>query len=352
MNRCLPILGQVAKRLRPMRGLDAAAVEVIEEHPAERRHTGAVLTLPEDRALPTGADEGRSVAEEWQRVDGGAVTHQATIRYVLKDVLATPFGFFSGLDAFARYGPIRYRDLLTARIERREKGFFAAIPVAQRYFGHWVTDALTTRLLRRPDEDLYLPVNPGWPHARQYVELLGIDRVQADFVQFDTLSYCRDIGQNTGRAARLARLRAEVRAIAGDAGVAGVFLRRGRTGTDRVLLNEDALADALAARGFAITDTSDDLRGIWAAAGNAPVTVSMEGSHWMNVFLASREDAVHVIVNPADRFNNVAADYVNGTPGLMATTVAVKRDGGYVADIDKVLRLIEMGMARQRETRA
>lgn len=353
MNRFDPILGQFMKRLRPMRSLEQAAIETIEEHPAEEGPTKPIVFLDEDRAQVTGTYGEKSVADEWDRVDGYYAYHDATTRYVFENVLATPFGFFTGLDAFARYGPIQYRKLLSAKIEVREKGYYATSPVCLRYFGHWARDGLTSVYLRRPDEDLYLPHDPSWPHARQYIDLLGIDRVQSEYVFFKELSYSPDIGQNSGRAARLSRLRADVRRVAGDAGIPGVFIRRGRSGSARVLNNEDQLAAALAARGFAIVSTTDDLLTIWRKAGGAPVTVSMEGSHWNHVFLASKEDAFHVVLNPADRFNNVYAEFLDKIPGQLAGTLARRDQGGYTVDIDRVLRLIDdRGRAGADRTRA
>lgn len=347
MNRWTPIAAQVAKRLRPMRAMDDAATDIVETHPAESGSTKPVLFLEdEDRSRVTATYGERSVAEEWRQVDGTDVRHASTRIHTFKDVLATPFGFFTGMDAFARYGPIRYRDLARARIERRETGFYSTPPVALRYFGHWAIDALAASYLRRPDESLFLPFDPSWDHARQYVERMGIDRIDADYVHFDRLSYSRDIGMNADRAARISRLRADVRRVAGDAGVPGVFIRRGTSGVARVLKNEDTLARALSERGFAIVNTSDELGEIWRKAAGAPITVSMEGSHWTHLYLCAREDAFHILLNPTDRFNNVFAIYVDRTPGQIAGTLAHRDGEGYTVDIDRVLRLVDRSHER------
>ena len=341
MYRFRPVASQITKRTGfGMPKLAEAAVEVIEEHPSATAFSKPVLMLDADRAKVEQAQAETSLAEQWAIIDGRNVVHQATIRYVFKDVLATPFGFFTKYHGFARFGPVRYAEMMSAPIERRTSGYFAASPITQQYFGHWVCDGLITTYLKRPHEELYFPYNPAWSHAREYVDLLQIEQLRPDYVIFDEMSYCRDIGQNAGRAARLERLQAKVQGIFGDASVPGAFIRRGKTGVPRVLLNEDEVVDALSARGFAIVSSTDPLEHILRSVSGAPITVSMEGSQWNHLFLASRRDALHVTINPADRFNNVFADFIDHTPGQLATTVAIREGDGYRVDVSNLLRLI------------
>lgn len=232
--------------------------------------------------------------------------------------------------------------MMSVPIERHASGYFAASPITQQYFGHWVCDGLITTYLKRLHEELYFPYNPAWSHAREYVDLLKIEQLRPDHVIFDEMSYCRDIGQNAGRAARLERLQAKVQGIFGDASVLGAFIRRGRTGVPRVLLNEDEVVDALSTRGFAIVSSTGPLEHILRSVSGAPITVAMEGSHWNHLFLASRGDALHVTINPADRFNNVFADFIDHTPGQLATTVAIREGDGYRVDVSNLLRLINL----------
>lgn len=343
MYRLRPVASQISKRIGfGMPQLTEAAVEVIEEHPSTTAFSKPVLMLDEDRAKVTGAQLATSLAEQWAIIDGRNIVHEATVRYVFRDVLATPFGFFTKHQGFARFGPVRYAEIMSAPIERRASGFSAASPITQQYFGHWVCDGLITTYLKRSHEDLYFPSNPAWTHSKEYLDLLKIERLHSDYVIFDEMSYCRDIGQNPGRAARLERLQAKVQGLFGDSGVPGAFIRRGRTGVPRVLLNEDEVADALSARGFAIVSSTDPLEHILRSVSGTPVTVAMEGSHWNHLFLASRRDALHVTINPADLFNNIFADFIDHTPGQLATTVAIREGDGYRVDVSNLLRLIDL----------
>lgn len=171
---------------------------------------------------------------------------------------------------------------------------------------------------------------------------MKIPRLAAPYVIFEELSYCQDIGQNPGRVARLEQLQAKVQDLFGDAGIPGAFIRRGMKGSPRVLLSEDEVAAALSARGLAIVSSTDPLEHILRSVSGPPITVSMEGSQWNHLFLASGWDALHVTINPADRFNNIYAHFIDHTPGQLATTVAVREGAGYRVDVPNLLRLIDL----------
>lgn len=339
MYRLRPVMSQIAKRVgfgRP--DLADAAAEVIEEHPATTAVSKPVLMLDEDRAKVERAEATTSLAEQWAIIDGRQVVHDATVRYVFKDVLATPFGFFTKHQGFARFGPVRYADMISAPIERRQSGFFASNPITQQYFGHWIRDGLITTYLKRSHEELYFPSNPAWTHASRYVDLLKISRLAAPYVIFEVLSYCRDIGQNAGRAARLEQLQARVQGLFGDAGIPGAFIRRGKTGSPRVLLNEDEVAAALGARGFAIVSSTDPLEHIRCPYhgfdGGKPVEPPPS---CITPGCAACDDQPGRSVQ-----QSLYAHFIDHMPGQLATTVAVREGQGNRVDVSNLLRLIDL----------
>ncbi len=46
--------------------------------------------------------------------------------------------------------------------------------------------------------------------------------------------------------------------------------------------------------------------------------------------------------NPAYLFNNIFADFIDHTPGQLATTVAIREGDGYRLDVSNLLRLIDL----------
>lgn len=332
----------VSQRLFGRKSLEAVAVEVIEECPAESGPTKPVLILDRERGLVTRSQEETTLENEWRRLDGGEAQHRATLRYVFEEVTATPYGFFTKGQAFSRFGKLRADDLLTSGVRRLEAGFYASNQICMKYFGHWLCDGFVVAGLRQADEILVKPYVESWGHAPRYIDRLFPDAIANEIVHFDRMSFSDDIGQTSNRGQRLRDLRERVRALAETSGAPGVYLRRGDGGAKRSLVNEDEVLGVMKDIGFSIVSATDDLDSIWAASGGAPITVTLEGSHFNHVFLSSREDAFHIVINPSDRFNLVFADFVTHTGGRLATTVATRDGDGYRANVDSILELIAM----------
>lgn len=350
--RARPLVAMMRGRLRGHSDLAETAEEVIVECPAGSGWMPGVLMLDEDRAKVVATPEMTTLAEQWRRVEGYVSEHAATVRYVFRDVLATPNGFYAGWAAHSRGLRLDPWAILRAPIERRAAGFYALSPVSMIYFGHWLSDSLCTARLRRDGEDLFLPADPRWTHARAYADALGIDRLGADHVHFDRMSFCVDYGQNANRRARVRALHADISGLAGKGPSDKVYVRRGRSVARKAaLVNEAALIDRLTRRGFGIADTDRPLAEIWATLGGARTVVTLEGSHWVHAFQAAAPDADHLLINPADRFNNVAAEMVPALGGRTATSIAVSVDGGYEVDIDGVLTLLDRLAATRSDPR-
>ena len=301
--------------------------------------------LDADRARVTAAHPESSLAHEWGRIAGGPAVHGATRRLTLRRALATPWGVFTAKGGYFRFGrpPL---GLFTGPVARRETGFYPLHAAGLRYFGHWLRDGLPAALLAREDEALYLPCPASWPHAAAYARAAGLTPA-AGPVFFDELTLCEDVGQNASRRARVAEIHARLAAsLPGGSGAPGVYVARGAAGGGRALVNEEALIAALKARGFAVTSADDPLEAIRAAAAGARITVAVEGSHWNHAFFAARQGALHITLNPSDRFNNVFADAVPCLGGRLATSVAVRHGAGYVADIDGVCALVDEELGR------
>lgn len=344
--RSYPFVNKALGLLGPKDGLQSAAVCQETIHPAERSDARSVIMLEDDWEAITAIQAETTFEIEQQRVAGGLRDHQATQRYMLRNVLATPRGFYTLGGSFSQYGPPDLRDLLTGQMVTCDRGFFAPSAISMKYFGHWLTDTLPTALLCGEDEALYLPPNPAWPHSTAYLETLGLETISAPLVFFREMSFCIDIGQNTHRQARQRRIRKRITAALGPGnGGAGVFILRGQSGVDRVLVNEAALAARFATRGFKVCASSDPLPKLLAAVRGAPIVISMEGSHVAHALFAAAPDALLVTLNPTDRFNNVYADYLAGLGLRMATLVVPREARGYYADPDRLDRLIDLAQA-------
>ena len=80
-----------------------------------------------------------------------------------------------------------------------------------------------------------------------------------------------------------------------------VYLRRGRSGRNRLITNENDIIEALVKRGFVVADIErDNLETLLGTLCNAETVVSLEGSHVAHCCFSLRELLLYA--QPADRF--------------------------------------------------
>lgn len=343
LPRLYPFYNGLLSRLRPPGGLADLAETVEEVCPAETSYVPPIIMLEGDWDNITAFQLETTERAERLRIFGGERQHAATMRYTFRDVLATPHGCFTAGKSIYRHGALPHRDILTGPIAQFDRGFYALSPILTKYFGHWVHDGLSTTLLARDDERLYFDAPPNWPHAQGYLDRLGLGQIPYRLAHFDRLTVSEDVGQNSNRAARRRQIQARMQEILPPRSAPGVFIRRGATGAARILLNEDEIANLLAARGFNICSAQDDLDTILAACAGVDLVVNMDGSHWAHATFAAALGALHVTLSPADRFNGLNAEYVTALNQRFATLVVPQSGAGYLADADRLLRLIDLG---------
>lgn len=341
LSRTYPLINKAIAPLLGRRPLAAMATKVEEISPAERTIMPPVLMLEDDWDRITAVQEETTWAAEDLRTKGGEHLHQPTMRYTLKNVLATPWGCYALGRSFHQAGKIDLGQVLKGPVLRRKAGHFGLPVIGMKYFGHWLRDGLPASLLRQPHEDLYFPVNPSWHHAKAYCDLLEIDRLQDPLVLFDTLTVCSDVGQNTHRRNRMRKIHAAIQAKLPAPTASGAFIRRGATGVARILLNEDEVCEALAQRGFNICSATDDLDTILKATSGVDTIVTVEGSHWAHGFFAARVGGGHLTLNPSDRFNNQYSAYMPALDQTLATLVMTRQSNGYVVDLDRLNTLLD-----------
>ena len=338
MKRFTPLASKIMSRILGHPAMAQAASRTEMLAPEEIIPIPPVKMDDSQREKVTRTEERTSFAAEWAKIDGRPdARHQPTMRYEFEHVLATPDGFFSSTFGYNAWGRLDLAPLMKSRIAEVDHGFHGLRAIGTRYFGHWLMDCLPTTRLRRPGEALFFPTPKTWPHALSYHELFGLDPLEHDYVYFDRLTFCDDIGKNSHLGARLLDMRREVQQASGNDRRRLVYFRRGDTGIARTITNEDALSDALAARGFEIVDARADLDVILRACSKAEMIVSMEGSHFANCILPADTDTRFVIINPADRFCNIWSDYLGLLGGRMGTVVAEKAGDGYRVDIPHLL---------------
>jgi hypothetical protein len=337
--RVYPALSKFAKAVGLKVSQEPAGLEEI--WPAESLYSRPVFMDADDWDRIARVQSETTIEAVKARVAGGMRQHGPTLRMTYRDVLATPAGFYTAGQSYNRHGPSGAARLLTGRIQHHRAGHFGLPRVGMRYFGHWLRDGMGASLLRREGDNLYFPVDPEWNHAVDYASRLIPDRLTESFVHFDEMTFSPDIGQNSHRRARLREIHSRLQRTLPRSTADGVFIARGSSGASRRLVNEDEIASTLAAKSFNVCRSDDPLETILAACSGARIVVSMEGSQATHGFFSARLGAVHVQINPFDRFNTVLADYVPALEQRLAAIVAGPDKGGYRIDADRLLSFID-----------
>lgn len=338
--RFYPIYNAIRGMFSNLADLDDFCVKKEIICDAEKSFMPSVSMGEDCRKLITNSSAMTTLENEWRRVDGYMANHAETVKYKFKNVLATPGGFHV---MGAKYGGGREHLLgpLINNIPVLEKGFYANRFVNSTFFGHWLSDGVSTSLLKQKDESLYLWSPPSWHHAPGYLNALEIERVEAKYVFFKNMSFCIDVGMNSNRRKRIRLIKSKISSLCNASGSKRVYLSRGESGLNRKINNESALIDVLRGLNFKIVSVHDSFDEIIESCAGADIAISMEGSNFAHLMLGSCFGANHIIIVPSDQFNTVFADYLPATGDSIHNIVAVKEGDGYSVDLSRLTTIIE-----------
>lgn len=219
--------------------------------------------------------------------------------------------------------------------------------ITNRWFGSWLMDGLVTWPLAQATGmamTTSAAPRPG-SHAARYEEILGIapGRIDGD-VHFDELVLFGDLSNNGDKWRRQQAMRNQLLAGRNPVPVPGVFLLRGSGGDLRLLKNERALAERLAAqRGFLIIDpmtvSVDDLI---AACGAARAIVGVEGSHLVHGIIAAPPQAAILPIQPPDRVAATLKQLADRLGQRFGLVVAEGNDSVFTLDGDDLERTLDL----------
>lgn len=339
-SKLIALSATVANRL-PLFPRNLEDLETEEISPADESYQPPIFIQPGDLDKVTATEPQTSWQKEKERLAGGMRHNMPTRRHRVRNALSTPHGVMTLTGKWQGFGRLPWKEFLSLDLPRHKTGLYGAYPVTRRYFGHFISDALPAGELLRPGETLLLPHDPGWIHAGEYVGLMGYSPLVPAYGHFDSIWICDDRGLNQGHVARVRAMHDRLQAQLKPSSHQGVFMRRGRSGSARILLNEDEVAEALQGRGFGVVSSTDPLQVILAAMAGVQTVVSMEGSQWVHGHFGAAKGALLVTINPADRFNNPAAEIVPVLSQRMATIVAPREGEGYRVDVARLLALID-----------
>ena len=348
MLRLRPYANAVMKRIFGAPTFDEAATSVSVIEPEMEMRQPASVSLEGEFERIRNFAPGDTLEAAKLKAFGGSVRKRPLKRYEFKDMLVFPTGLSTSRATYMRDASLPHRLLLTQDIPTLTKALSTHTPVSIRYFGHWLSDSCPTALFCEEDEALLMTHRPAWPHAYDYCPLFDIAPKDAGVFHVEKLTWMDDVGQGPSRMERCQRLRRRLRANVKPADLktpppSRIYLRRGATGMNRTIANEEALIDRLSKQGFVTVDMQHmSVPEIMRAAIDADICVTMDGSHQNHAFYFLRDHGLLCMVQPADRFSLGGFEMGAGAGYATAFTIADPSPDGYVVDADKILRTIDL----------
>lgn len=327
----------------------AAAEEQWQIAPAEVRRVPPVIILPGQAERIT-RTEFTTLPLLIQSLAGDPVEEIApTTAYRLSDVDIVDGVLYShGVSVHLR---ARRHRMALGHLEGLADGALYETWVGNRWFGNWLLDdCLTYRLAA----DLGHPVTTmpeRGGHVPRYEELLGISQHRIADAHFNHLVLFDDHANNSGRIARAQDMRQRLISPASEGDPSGVFLLRGRSGDQRLLVNETEIAERLARQhGFRVMFAEDhSVDELANACRSARIVAGVEGSQLNHGIAAMPPGGTLLTLQPPDRATTAMKLLTDRWQQNFAMVVGQGEAHSFrIAwdDIDRTLDLIDSTIAK------
>jgi Glycosyltransferase 61 len=270
--------------------------------PEEKAELEPAIFLPGQIEKVTGAPSESTVAAEIRAMTEREVIHAPAIAYHIKDAALFGGSVYAGNMRYFIFDGHQRKKVRSTHIE---KAALTSTFVGIKYFGHWLKDDCTLRLLCEEFGDL-LCVRAN-PHrdCTTYGDYFQQEwSTETNGALIDHLVIMQDFGQNSSKRRRYELLRSRLKARLGSQKAKPlVYLKRGATGASRMVHNEEEIIIALREKGFEILDIATvNLEYMLTVLSQADVVVSVEGSHCAHCAFSLPVGSGLILLQPPDRF--------------------------------------------------
>jgi len=317
------------------------ALEIREIEPATTWECEPPIALPGE--LDRVRDYFGSAEDQLPRLMARSRAEGPTLSYRFRDALLADFTVYSG----DRYLVVRSgskRPVLTRTPKYFEEAQLCSTNCTETYFGHLLRDGLPLELLanQRDMPGLTFEHRP-WAHELEYRLLLGLPSNSVSHACVGTLWLVDERALNAGWASRFGTLRDRLRAAVEPSGNKHIFVRRGRAGETRNLVNEDEISKRLIASGFSeIAPEGMSAAAIASALRDAEVVVTVEGSAQNHALLAMPSGAALITIQPPNRFNSIGKTIGDPFGIRFGFTVADPAENGFHLDFDRLRATLDL----------
>ena len=299
-----------------------------------------------DRIL--GLSPWRNPDSEQRLIAGGTCHHAASVAYLVEDVALVDSHLYSRAAA-AHIGFGERRLLIDAAPSRQyiREGHLITGKTGSHFFGNLMLDDYPLALLPDCDSTSILMMTRPYLHDAEYRCLMGLScDPPVTRARVARLTIYTDFAQNSLKEARYRELRHRLRIALGSESprpTTGVYLRRGRSGEPRLLTNEHEIEQFLAALGFDIVDPESlPAREISLRLLDAPMVVSVEGSHLSHAIYSLGERATFLVLQPPERFAMAYKEYTDRVGMRFAFVVGDRSPSGFTISAERLARLLDL----------
>jgi hypothetical protein len=324
--------------------IDLKRYQALELCPIETHPVAPAVYLPDHLQRVLGAHSLSSLELEQQRLNNTSATHGATMLYHIGKVCLFRGGVWTKkreyLSRLLRDGDAIYH-------VEMEKAVLTDSDIANKYFGHWLQDAVPASLIGTKEMPAIAFRKPHYPHAQGYHDLFGLELIYANSGHVTDLYLINDVAQNSYKVKRYQLLRQHMQQALNpiDCAYQGVFIARGVTGAARTLTNEQAVIDHLLKRGFDVVypekmTVADLMQKLW----NAPLVITVEGSAQNHANYPIALNGAYLILQSPYLVNHVQkgiCDAMNRPYGFYVCHATQNPDEFYVDSMDDLDKIID-----------
>ena len=319
-------------------------------HPEEEFEVPPAVCLEGAVERITSLSPWRNWDAERLLIHGGPTKRSATRAWVLEDVsIVRPVVYGGAARSQVGYVPDSWLLPLREDYVDLDRAALVSTWSGSRWFGCYLLDDFPLELLSPSEAKIALEGN-AYRHQLGYRQRLGLvpQPTRIRHGRIKQMVYYEDPGVNTHKADRFRALRAQLRERMAGETVAGagrlIYLKRGRTGDPRMLLNEAEIECMLTRFGFEIVEPAGlSVDEIVRRTTDARCVVSVEGSHKSHCIYTLADSGVLVVLQPPDRFALPYKDFMDALGMRCGFLVGVQGEGGFrilPEELERMLHLV------------
>ncbi|MBT9330233.1 glycosyltransferase family 61 protein [Paracidobacterium acidisoli] len=310
--------------------------------PAETLVSRPAIYLESDLDLITAVMEDTTMDTERLRIRGGAKEHRATMVHELWNAQILN-GYVYKRAIVYPVSPAEGRPLvIRERTEKIPEAALACSLYGGVYFGHWMADDVARFLVLKDYASPVIVKRKRFTHEPGYSAIFGVNPGEITNIQCKRLLLLGDTGQNSFRKSRYAQLRERLKTVGAAHKNHRVWIRRGKGGAKRDLVNIDEVEAWLVSQGFVmVTPEEMTAEEIARQMVGARVAFGIEGSHLAHALYSVADGGAICALQPPFRFNNVYKDRADCLDLRYAFVVGETAEGGFRLEIDHLKRFLD-----------